>query len=143
VLTRKPGEKIIVGNTYQIEVADVERGVAKLIFNVDKALTLMPGNIDIDVAGTVNGNMPAVAVSRKVDDSVVIGQDAGAIEVLIVSVKGESVRVGVRAPREVTVHREEVWRLIQESNVAAAQAQPDLDTGALKQLMERRRAKDK
>ena len=59
------------------------------------------------------------------------------VEVLVVSVKGEAVRVGVKAPREVTVHREEVWRMIQAENIAAAQA-AELDPTQLKELLSRR-----
>jgi len=132
VLTRKPGEKIILGNQYEVEIATVERGVVKLVFNVDQPLILMPGNIELGVTGEY------IAVTRKVDDSVIIGDDpASQIEVLIVSVKGEAVRVGVKAPREVQIHREEVWRMIQEANIEAAEA-ADLDTTQLQELLERR-----
>jgi carbon storage regulator len=138
VLTRKPGEKIIVGNQYQIEIAAVERGRVKFVFNVDQPLTLMPGNIDLDVSAD---NTPTqLTVTRKVDDSVIIGTDPEhQIEILVVSVKGEAVRVGVKAPREVTVHREEVWRMIEEENIAAAQAR-DVDARQLKTLLDRQPA---
>lgn len=129
VLTRKPGEKIVVGNLYRIEIAAVARGVVKLVFNVDKPVILMPGNIEL------NAGSEELTVTRKVDDSVLIGDDpTSQIEVLIVSVKGEAVRIGVKAPREVTVHREEVWSLIQESNIAAARA-TDLDRSQFQRLL--------
>lgn len=132
VLTRKPGEKIIVGNQYQVEIAAVQRGDVKFIFNVDQPLTLMPGNIYLAVTG--GAELSQITVTRKVDDSVLIGTDpVSQVEILVVSVKGEAVRVGVKAPREVTVHREEVWRMIQEENIAAAQAR-DVDAGELKKL---------
>jgi len=134
VLTRKPGEKIILGNQYQVEVAAVDHGEVKLVFNVDKPVVLMPGNIEIGFSGGI------ISVKRKVDDSVVIGLDAAdQIEVLIVSVKGEAVRVGVKAPREVQVHREEIWRQIQEANIEAAEA-AELDTAQLQELLKRRPA---
>jgi carbon storage regulator len=134
VLTRKPGEKIILGNQYQVEVAAVDHGEVKLVFNVDKPVVLMPGNIEIGFSGDI------ISVKRKVDDSVVIGLDAAdQIEVLIVSVKGEAVRVGVKAPREVQVHREEIWRQIQEANIEAAEA-AELDTAQLQELLKRRPA---
>jgi carbon storage regulator len=133
VLTRKPGEKIIVGNQYQIEIAAVQRGKVKFIFSVNQPLTLMPGNIDLDVAG--DNELTQLTVTRTVDDSVIIGTDPEKqVEILVVSVKGEAVRVGVKAPREVTVHREEVWRMIEEENIAAAQA-PDVDTEEIQKLL--------
>jgi len=138
VLTRKPGEKIIVGNQYQIEIAAVQRGVVKFVFNVNQPLTLMPGNIDLDVA---SGSEPSqITVTRKVDDSVIIGADPEKqVEILVVSVKGEAVRVGVKAPREVTVHREEVWRMIEEENIAASQA-PDVDAEEIQKLLGKKHA---
>jgi len=133
VLTRKPGEKIIVGNLYQVEIASVQRGVVKFVFNVDQPLTLMPGNIDLDAVE--DGKPSRITVTRKVDDSVVIGSNpALQVEILVVSVKGEAVRVGVKAPREVTVHREEVWRMIQAENIAAAKS-ADVDTSELQKLL--------
>ena len=50
--------------------------------------------------------------------NVVVG--AQDIEVLVVSVKGESVRVGVKAPRHVQIHRHEIYELIQGENIAAS-----------------------
>lgn len=136
VLTRKPGEKIIVGNLYEIEIAAVQRGVVKFVISVDQPLILMPGNIELSVGG--DGGARDITFTRKVDDSVLIGSDPDSqVEVLVVSVKGEAVRVGVKAPREVTVHREEVWRLIQAENIAAAQA-ADLDPSQLQELLSRR-----
>ena len=80
-----------------------------------------------------------IRVSRKVDDSVIIGDDLERqIEVLVVSVKGEAVRVGVKAPRDVQVHRQEVFELIERENIAAAQAAP-VDTRRLQQLLARKR----
>ena len=79
--------------------------------------------------------MPGRHPRPRLTDSVVIGSDpVSQVEILVVSVKGEAVRVGVKAPREVTVHREEVWRMIQEENIAAAQAR-DLDELDIKKLL--------
>ena len=47
-----------------------------------------------------------LVVSRKPDEAIVIG---GEIRVIVVSIRGERVRVGVEAPREVTVDREEIY----------------------------------
>jgi len=139
VLTRKPGEKIIVGNTSEVEVVSVERGVVKLAFTVSDPVTLMPGNVQIDVGPSLDGTDPRpITVTRKVDDSVLIGLDVEhQVEVLIVSVKGEAVRVGVNAPRDVQVHRQEVFELIQRENIAAAQAR-QLDTTQIRKLLNER-----
>jgi carbon storage regulator len=132
VLTRKPGEKIIVGTNCQVEVVSVERGVVKFALYANQPVTLMPGDVHIEVGG--DGSQP-VRITRKVDDSVVIGDDlALQVEVLVVSVKGEAVRIGVKAPRDVQVYREEVWEEIRRQNVAAAQA-AELDSAQLQKLL--------
>jgi carbon storage regulator len=65
-----------------------------------------------------------LVLTRKANESIVIG---GNVVVTILEVKGDQVRIGVRAPREVTVHRHEVFEQITEANRVAAQAsQADL-----------------
>jgi len=58
-----------------------------------------------------------LVLSRGVNESIIIGDQ---IEVTVVSVKGDRVRVGIRAPRTVPVHRKEVYEEIQRANIAAA-----------------------
>ena len=130
VLTRKPGERIVVGKDYEIEVLSVTTGVVKFAFYVDQPLTLMPGNVELDLGG-----VSPVKLTRKVDDSVIIGRGADTeIEILVVSVKGEAVRVGIKAPRDVQIHRYEVWEAIEKENIAAAKA-PAVDLGQIRKLM--------
>jgi len=47
------------------------------------------------------------------------------IEVVVLEVRGEQVRVGIRAPKDVPVHRKEIYEQIQTENVTAAQTQPE------------------
>jgi len=54
-----------------------------------------------------------------------IGDD---VKITIVDVKGEQVKLGITAPRQVSVHREEVYREIQKENQLAANGKPNLDT---------------
>lgn len=51
-----------------------------------------------------------LVLSRKVDEVVVIG---GNIRVMIVEIRGDKVRLGIEAPRDVTVHRLEVAEAIE------------------------------
>lgn len=59
-----------------------------------------------------------LVLTRKVGQSIKIGDE---IEVVILEVRGEQVRVGIRAPKDVSVHRKEVYDQIQgeESNPPA------------------------
>ena len=63
-----------------------------------------------------------LVLTRRAGESVVIG---GNVIVTVVEVRGDVVRIGVDAPREVQVHREEVFRAVREANVAAASAPAD------------------
>ena len=48
--------------------------------------------------------------SRRKDDRIVIGDD---VEITVVDIRGNRVRLGIVAPKEVTVHRREVYETIQ------------------------------
>ena len=58
-----------------------------------------------------------LVLSRRVGESVMIGDD---ITVTVLEVRGDIVRLGIDAPRDVKVHREEVYREVEASNRAAA-----------------------
>lgn len=58
-----------------------------------------------------------LVLSRQRDQSIVIGDD---IEITIVDVRGDKVRIGINAPRHVSVHRKEVYEAIRRENEAAA-----------------------
>lgn len=59
-------------------------------------------------------------LTRRVGESVVIGDD---VTVTVLGVKGNQVRIGVDAPREVSVHREEIFERIQQENENPVAAQ--------------------
>lgn len=60
-----------------------------------------------------------LALSRKKNEAIIINNN---IEVSILEVKGDQVKVGITAPKEVPVYRKEVYLQIQEANKAAADA---------------------
>ena len=51
-------------------------------------------------------------LTRKVGETLIIGDD---ISMTVLGVKGNQVRIGINAPRDVAVHREEIYRRIKES----------------------------
>jgi carbon storage regulator len=57
-----------------------------------------------------------LVLTRRVGDSIVIGHD---IVVTVLEVRSDQVRIGIDAPREVSVHREEVYRQMVEQNAEA------------------------
>ena len=62
-------------------------------------------------------------LSRRKDESVIID---GRIEVSVVDIKGDQVKLGIKAPKDVKVFRNEVFLAIQEQNKAAAGSSVEL-----------------
>jgi carbon storage regulator len=56
-------------------------------------------------------------LARKVGQRIVIGND---IEITVVEVRGDQVRLGITAPRSISVHRKELLEQVTAENVAAA-----------------------
>ncbi len=59
-----------------------------------------------------------LVLSRRKDETIMIGDS---VEITVVDVRGDTVRIGITAPRNVSVHRKEVYDAIQAENIAAAQ----------------------
>jgi carbon storage regulator len=62
-------------------------------------------------------------LARKINESIMIGDQ---VEVSVVDIKGDQVKLGISAPRQVKVYRSEVYQMIQQENLEAARAKPDL-----------------
>lgn len=63
-----------------------------------------------------------LVLTRKINQSIVIGDD---VEVVVLEVRGEQVRLGIKAPRTVAVHRKEIYEQIQEENRAASETRSE------------------
>ncbi|MEI6512968.1 MAG: carbon storage regulator CsrA [bacterium] len=63
-----------------------------------------------------------LVLTRKVHQSIMIGDE---VEVVVLEVRGEQVRLGIRAPKTVTVHRKEIYEQIQMENLRASETQPE------------------
>ena len=53
-----------------------------------------------------------LVLTRRINESIVINDD---VSVLVVEVRGDRVRLGIEAPKDVSVHRKEVYDVIRES----------------------------
>ena len=63
-----------------------------------------------------------LVLSRKKDESIVINND---ITIVVVEIRGDKVRLGVEAPKEVPVHRQEVFEAIARGETVAESLDPD------------------
>lgn len=61
-----------------------------------------------------------LVLSRQKDESIVIGDD---VEIVIVDVRGDKVRLGITAPKEIPVHRREIYDAIQREKAEAKAAE--------------------
>ena len=62
-----------------------------------------------------------LVLSRQRDESIMIGDT---IVVTIVDIRGDKVRLGINAPSEIPVHRQEVYEAIQRENLRASRLEP-------------------
>jgi len=80
-----------------------------------------------------------LVLSRQRDETIMIGDD---IEITIVDIRGDKVRLGITAPRKVQVHRKEVYEAIRRENAEASRFRfDDLDRANdnLRRMTERNR----
>lgn len=65
-------------------------------------------------------------LTRRVGETVVIGND---VDITVLGVKGNQVRLGVKAPREVSVHREEIYKRIKNESAKGSGAPANRSNG--------------
>ena len=69
-----------------------------------------------------------LVLSRNKEETIMIGDN---VEITILDIRGDKVRLGIRAPAEIPVHRKEVYLAIQDENLQAA----GTETSSLNQAM--------
>lgn len=65
-----------------------------------------------------------LVLSRKLEESIMIGDK---IEIKIISVQGDTVKLGITAPKTIPVHRKEVYVEIEEENIRASGVRTGMD----------------
>jgi carbon storage regulator len=63
-----------------------------------------------------------LVLSRRKDETIVIGED---IRITVVDIRGDTVRLGITAPKSIPVYRKEIYEAIQRENIEAAGAKAD------------------
>lgn len=82
-------------------------------------------------------------LARKVDEKILIGDD---IEIIVVGVSGDNVRLGIKAPKDVKILRSEVYEEIEMENKEAASRMKNQDqevSAKLKEMLEGQIIKNK
>lgn len=79
-----------------------------------------------------------LVLTRKPNQSIMIGDD---VEIAVVEIKGEQVKLGITAPRNVKVHRKEVFEAIQRENIDASRSMPD-HVESIQDILKKKRRND-
>jgi carbon storage regulator len=72
-----------------------------------------------------------LVLTRKIGESIQINED---VKITVIEVKGKNIRLGIEAPKETKIYRQEVFLRIKEENQSAAAA-VQLDLGKIAQLI--------
>ncbi|HHY37385.1 MAG TPA: carbon storage regulator CsrA [Clostridia bacterium] len=68
-----------------------------------------------------------LVLTRRVNERIIIGED---IEIVVVDIRGEQVKIGIEAPKDTRVYRKEVFEEIQAENRRASEAKEIIDKAA-------------
>lgn len=66
-----------------------------------------------------------LVLARKINESIIIGDD---VEIVVIDIKGDQIKLGIKAPRSISVHRKEIYDEIQSENIAAMRSDLTKDT---------------
>ena len=69
------------------------------------------------------GIVDMLALARKINQSIMIGSD---IEITLLEIKGDQVKIGINAPKSVPIYRKEIYMQIQDENKKASEGEIDV-----------------
>jgi len=72
-----------------------------------------------------------LVLSRQVDESIIINDN---IVVTVLAIEGDRIKIGIKAPRDIPILRQELWQAVNEQNQVAADLKNRDDSEALKTL---------
>jgi carbon storage regulator len=77
-----------------------------------------------------------LVLTRKSGEGIRIGDD---IRIVVVDIKDNQVKLGIEAPQSLMVHRDEIYKRIQEDNIRAAEQSPEELRGALDSIIKKKK----
>lgn len=75
-----------------------------------------------------------LVLTRKLNESIIISET---IEIMVLEIRDNHVKLGIKAPRDVTIHRQEVFEEIRDENLRARTSQPPTLPDGAKNLRKR------
>ena len=117
------GGNLDADNILMLVTVTVPKDITKTTVNLRAPIIISTDNRK--VVQLICDDEDMLALSRKKGEALIINND---IEITILEIKGEQVKIGISAPKEVPVYRKEVYIQIQEANKAAS------DTAGVEQL---------
>lgn len=78
-----------------------------------------------------------LVLSRQLNESIIIGQD---VTVRVLEIQGDSVKIGIEAPRDIPIYRSELYEEIKAENIAAMQLKPEAMKDLANQMRTKKRA---
>ncbi len=127
VITRRKNESIVIDESLTVVVLDVRVDKVRLGISCPSELpvymreTLQSGEIGSFLS--YGGDTSSMKVfSRKKNESLCIGSD---ITIMVVEIRGDKVRLGIEYPKEIIVHRKEVYDAIKGLEQKPAQSPPE------------------
>lgn len=118
VLSRQCNERIIIGDTIVISVMQIKWRRVKFMFQVPNGVPIVRGELPCrvrneELCSEQGKRLTRMVLTRVQGDTVLIGTD---IVVSVQDVRDHFVRIGIAAPAEVPVHREEVYKRILQAS---------------------------
>src|SRR6185437_10234410 len=90
-------------------------------FDSSRAANRDGGEGNAEVGGAVRVESSMLVLARQRDETIMIGDE---VEVTVVDIRGDKVRLGLNAPKTIAVHRKEIYDAIRRENRDAAQVRP-------------------
>lgn len=152
VLSRQKHECLRIGDSVEIEVFDVRGDKVRLAVRAPKDVSVHrreiydalqrekgPANTEVTTGtgakylhryvGRPSPQGQGIVLSRQVDESIMIGDE---VEVTVVDVRGDTVRLGITFPKDIPIHRREIYDAIQREKASHREQEPQrIEAGKL------------